>query len=93
MSGEGCRGLFAFPAAISFPLSLPRAFSLNILLLLLSALLLCCLLCDEWLYFKLSFFFFFSFSWNRLQSEQLCGNKIDLAKKHCEGGGSRGRKT
>ena len=70
---------------------LPRAFfSLNIPRLRLSALLLCCLLCDEWLHFNLSFFFLPSFSWNRLQSMQLCGNKIDLAKKH--GGGREGRK-
>lgn len=39
-----------------------------------------------------SWAFFPPFSWNRLQSVQLCGNKIDLAKKHWEGG-NRGRKT
>lgn len=87
-SGIGCRGLFAFPVAISFLFSLLQAFSLYILLLLLSALLLCCLLCDEWLHFKLRFFFFLLAG---IQSVQLCGNKIDLAKTHC-GGDSRGRK-
>lgn len=58
LSGKGWRASFALPAAISFLFPLPREFSLNILLLLLAAPLLCCLLCDEWLHFKLSFFFF-----------------------------------
>lgn len=59
LSGKWCRGLFAFPVAISFLFSLPRAFSRSILLLFLLPLLLCCLLCDEWLHFKLSSFLFF----------------------------------
>ena len=60
---------------VSLSFSLPTS-----LYLALSALWFSCLYCDEWLhfqtYFVLQFFFFLRM---KLQSVQLCRNKIDLA--------------